>query len=173
MSKWTEFKGGAKFRLIEARNKHSIEQLQDDDTTQPFVFHTQPFTLQQKSGRKFYDAFYEYARGIWTGDELDFFPKYYKEFCQEILSNKVTAEELAEVEEAKKKASEKRTQKAFDRHYEDLYSQFRGYMEIYGKSALELVVATSRCLVADSVREVIRAFVGYFQTITGSMSTME
>lgn len=171
MSKWTQFKSGASFRLIEAKNKYSIEQLQMDGTTQLFIFHTQPFTLQQKSGTKFYDAFYEYAKGIWTGDELDFFAKYYKEFCQELITNRVTAKELEEVEEAKKKASEQKTQKIHDKYYEDLYSQFRVYMELFDKTALELVVATSRCLVADSVREVVRAFVGYFQTINGIKAT--
>ena len=170
MSQWTQFRSGAKFRLIEARNKYSIEMLQDN-TPQLFVFHTQPFTLQQKSGTKYYDAFYEYARGIWTGDELDFFGKYYKEFCQELITNRVTAKELEEVEEAKKKASEQKTQKIHDKYYEDLYSQFRVYMEIFDKTALELIVATSRCLVADSVREVVRAFVGYFQTINGIKAT--
>ena len=44
-------------------------------------------------------------------------------------------------------------------------------MEMFEKSALELVVSVSRCLVADSVREVVRAFVGYFQTITGIKAT--
>ena len=169
--RWTEFKGGGKFRLIEAKNKYSVELLQDDGSTQLFVFHTQPFTLQQKQGTKFYDAFYDYARGRWTGDELDFFAKYYKEFCQELITNRVTQDELNQISDAKKKASEKNAQRLHDKHYEDLYSQFRIYMEMFEKSALELVVSVSRCLVADSVREVVRAFVGYFQTITGIKAT--
>lgn len=171
MSEWTEFKGGAKFRLIENRNKYSIEQLQDDGSTQIFVFHTQPFTLQQSESTKFYKAFYEYARGLWTGDELDFFPKYYKEFSKELLDNRVTQEELDRVKEAKEKAHQEKSQKIYDRFYESLYAEFQMYMQKYGKSALELVVSCSRCLVADSVREVVRAFVGYFQTINGIKAT--
>lgn len=171
LSEWTEFKKGAKFRLIEAKNKYSIEQLQDDGSAQIFAFHTQPFTLQQKAGTKFYELFYDYAKGIWTGDELDFFPKYYKEFSQELLNNKITQEEIDKINDAKEKASQEKSQKYFDKHYESLYSEFKMYMQKYEKSALELVVSCSRCLVADSVREVVRAFVGYFQTINGIKAT--
>lgn len=171
MSEWTEFKSGAKFRLIEAKNKYSIEQLQEDGSTQLFVFHTQPFTIQQKAGTKFYDAFYEYARGLWTGDELDFFSKYYKQFSKELLDNRITQEEIDRVNEAKEKAHQEKSQKLYDRYYESLYAEFRMYMQKYDLSALNLVVSCSRCLVADSVREVVRAFVGYFQTINGIKAT--
>lgn len=170
-NEWTEFKNGAKFRLIENKNKYSIEQLQEDGTTQIFVFHTQPFTLQQSESTKYYKAFYEYARGIWTGEELDSFPRYYKQFSKELLDNKVTQDELDRVEEAKRKASEEKSQKIYDRYYESLYAEFDMYRQKYDKSALELVVSCSRCLVADSVREVVRAFVGYFQTINGIKAT--
>ena len=113
---WVEFKNGAKFRLIEAKNRYSIEQLQEDGTTLLFVFHTQPFTLQQKSGSKYYDAFYDYARGSWTGEELDSFGRYYKEFCQELISHRVTANELEEIAEKKKKASEEKAQSYYDNY---------------------------------------------------------
>ena len=170
MSEWTEFKNGAKFRLVEKKNDHRIE-INENGSALLFISHTRPFTLQQKSGTTYYDHFYKYARSVWIGDELDFFDKYYKEFCHELLVNRVTAEELEKVEETKKIALEEKAQKSHNRFYEDLYSQFRGYMELYDKSALELVVSTARCLVADSVREVIRAFVGYFQTIVGIKAT--
>ena len=171
MGKWTEFKNGAKFRLIESNNRHTIEQLQDDGSALMFVFHNKPFTLQQNEASTYYKAFYDYAKGIWTGEELDSFRRYYKEFSQELITNRVTGEEIEQMEEAKKKASQENTQKAYDKYYEDLYAQFRTYMQIFDKSALELVVSTARCLVADSVREVIRAFVGYFQTIVGIKAT--
>lgn len=170
MNGWTEFKNGAKFRLIVNGNKATVEQLRDNGS-EIFVYHNQPFTLQQKPGTKFYDAFYDYARGIWTGEELDSFPRYYKSFCNELIENKVLQEELDRVAEAKKKASEEKSQKLHDKYYEDLYSEFKMYMTKYNKSALELVVSCSRCLVADSVREVVRAFVGYFQTINGIKAT--
>ena len=169
--KWVEFKKGAKFRLIEANNKHSIEQLQSDGSALTFVFHNKPFTLQQSESNSYYKAFYDYAKSIWTGDELDGFNKYYKQFSQELIVKRVTADELSKVEEAKKKASAENTQKSYDQYYEYQYTEFRRYMEKFDKSPLELVVSTARCLVADSVREVVRAFVGYFQTITGIKAT--
>ena len=171
MSKWTEFRNGAKFRLIEAKNRYTIEQLQDNGSALTFVFHTKPFTLQQNETSTYYKAFYDYAKGIWTGEELDGFKRYYKEFSQELIINRVTADELAKVEEAKKKASAENTQKSYNQYYEYQYTEFRRYMERFDKSPLELVVSTARCLVADSVREVVRAFVGYFQTITGIKAT--
>jgi len=171
MSGWTEFKGGRKFRLIVNGTKCSVEQLMDNGSAEIFVYHNQPFTLQQKAGSKFYDGFYEYARGIWTGEELDSFPRYYKSFCNDLIENKVLKEELDKVAEAKRKASQEKSQKLHDKYYEDLYGEFRMYMAKYEKTALELVVSCSRCLVADSVREVVRAFVGYFQTINGIKAT--
>ena len=171
MSKWTEFRNGAKFRLVEAKNRYTIEQLQDDKSILTFYFHNKPFTLQQNESNSYYKAFYEYARGIWTGEELDSFKRYYKEFSQELIVNRVTADELAQMEEAKKKASAENTQKSYNQYYEYQYTQFRRFMERFDKSPLELVVSTARCLVADSVREVVRAFVGYFQTITGIKAT--
>lgn len=171
MSGWTEFKGGAKFRLVVNGNKYTVEQLMDNGSPEIFVYHNQPFTLQQRSGSKFYENFYGYARRIWTGEELDSFPRYYNEFCRELIQNKVLQEELDKVEEAKKKASQEKSKKIHDKYYEDLYSEFRMYMSKYEKSALELIVSCSRCLVADSVREVVRAFVGYFQTINGIKAT--
>ena len=167
---WVEFKNGGKFRLLDKGNKFLVELLQGD-TPQEFIFHNQPFTLLQNEQNKYYKSFYEYARSIWTGDELDGFKKYYREFCKELLDNKVTSDELAKIEEAKKKASEEKSQKSYDKYYEYQYAEFKMHMDRFGLDALELIVATSRCLVADSVREVVRAFVGYFQTITGIKAT--
>lgn len=167
---WVEFKNGEKFRLLDKGNKFIIE-VQRDDSAQEFIYHTQPFTLSQNEQNKYYKAFYDYARGIWTGEELDSFKRYYRDFCQELISNKITSEEIEQIEEAKRKAKLKNTQKSYDKYYEYQYSNFKMNMQKFKKSPLELIVATSRCLVADSVREVVRAFVGYFQTITGIKAT--
>ena len=167
---WVEFKNGERFQLIDKGNKFIIE-VQRDNSAQEFIYHTQPFTLSQNEQNKYYKAFYEYARGIWTGEELDSFKRYYKAFSEELIKNKVSSEEIEKIEEAKKKAKLENTQKSFDKYYEYQYANFKMNMQKFDKTPLELVVATSRCLVADSVREVVRAFVGYFQTITGIKAT--
>lgn len=51
--------------------------------------------------------------------------------------------------------------------YTNLYSRFNGYLEKYDKTPLELIVATSHCLGVGSPREIVRAFLGYFQTVSG------
>lgn len=167
---WVEFRNGDRFQLIVDGRHNTIEKLVDN-TPQNFAYHNQPFTLQQNEQSKFYKAFYDYANGIWTGNELQGFKEYYQEFCEKLIANQVTGDELKEKEEAKKKASEDKAQKSYDKYYEYLYADFKRNMERFDMSPLELVVSVSRCLVADSVREVVRAFVGYFQTINGIKAT--
>ena len=67
------------------------------------------------------------------------------EIGQELLDNKVTSDELAKIEEAKKKASEEKSQKSYDKYYEYQYAEFKMHMDRFGLDALELIVATSRC----------------------------
>ena len=114
---WVEFKNGEKFRLLDKGNKFIIE-VQKDNSAQEFIYHTQPFTLSQNEQNKYYKAFYDYARGIWTGEDLDFFSKYYKQFCQELIDKKITSDEIAKREDAKKKAQVENTQKSYERYYE-------------------------------------------------------
>ena len=171
MSEWVEFKDCGKFRLVEGRNKYTIETLLENKSTQPFVFHDKPFTLAQKKGTRFYDAFHGLAESVWSYQDVKNFDEIYKEFCQDILENKVSADELAQIEENKKQAEAENTQNYHKQYYEKRYSEFRDYMMEYDMSALELIVATSRCLCADSVREVVRAFIGYFQTVNGFKGT--
>ena len=167
---WVDFKGNAQFRLIEAKNKYTIEMLQND-TVLPFATHKEPFTPYLKQGTKFYDAFHLFAEDNWSYQDVQSFDQIFREFAVELLNNRVTAEELEAIEEKKKQASEKKSQNLHNRYYESLYSEFRIYQEMFNMSPLELVVSCSRCLVADSVREVVRAFVGYFQTINNIKAT--
>lgn len=64
-------------------------------------------------------------------------------------------------EEAKKK----------DEKYTNLYARFNGFLEKYDKTALEMIVAVSHCLGVGSPREIVRAFLGYFQTVAGFKGT--
>lgn len=167
---WIEF-GNSKFRLIEGRNKYTVEMLQNDMVL-PFATHKEPFTPYLKQGTKFYDAFHTFAEeDNWSYQDVQNFDAIFREFAVELLKNKVTAEEIEAIEESRKKAQEKKSQNLNERYYESLYSEFRIYQEMFNMSPLELVVSCSRCLVADSVREVIRAFVGYFQTINNIKAT--
>lgn len=172
MSEWVEFKDCGKFRLVEAKNKYTIETLQENGKPLIFAFHDKPFTLAQKTGTKFYDAFHSLAEDVWTYKDVENrFDEVYKEFCKDILENKVSADELNRIEENKKKAEAENTQNHYKHYYEKQYAGFKDYMMEYELSPLELVVATSRCLCADSVREVVRAFIGYFQTVNGFKGT--
>lgn len=171
MSEWIEFKDCGKFRLVEGKNKYTVEALQENNKPLIFVFHDKPFTLAQKQGTKFYDAFHTLAEDVWSYKDVQNFDEIYKQFCKDILENKVSADELAQIEANKKQAEAKNTQNYHKQYYEKKYSEFRDYMMEYDLSALELVVATSRCLCADSVREVVRAFIGYFQTVNGFKGT--
>lgn len=167
---WIEFNGCGCFRLVEAKNKYTVEQKQDDDIL-PFAFHKEPFTPYLKQGTKFYDAFYKFAENNWSAKDFKQFDELFVEFGLELLKNRVTAEELEQKKEMLKQSAEQRTQNLNKTYYEDRYSEFRDYMAVYGYSPLELVVSTARCLCADSVREVVRAFIGYFQTVNGFKGT--
>lgn len=167
---WIEF-GNSKFRLIEAKNKYTIEMLQNDMVL-PFATHKEPFTPYLKQGTKFYDAFHTFAEeDNWSYQDVQNFDSIFREFAVELLNNRVTADELEAKEQKKKIASEQKSRNLNERYYESLYSEFRIYQEMFNMSPLELVVSCSRCLVADSVREVIRAFVGYFQTVNNIKAT--
>ena len=171
MGEWTEFEGHGKFRLIESPNKYLVEEMKENGQIVPFQQHKDPFTPYLKQGTKFYDAFHEFANVVLTGEQMGEFPKIFRKFAYELLENRVTAEELAQNDELKQQAVAHDIKKSRENYYELKYSEFRDYMIEYNMSALELVVATSRCLCADSVREVIRAFIGYFQTVNGFKGT--
>lgn len=53
-----------------------------------------------------------------------------------------------------------------DEKYTNLYARFNGFLEKYEKTPLEMIVAVSHCLGVGSPREIVRAFLGYFQTIS-------
>ena len=170
MSEWIAFNDCGQFRLIESKNRYTIVQIVDGDE-QVVASHREPFTPYLKQGTKFYDALHTFAENNWSAKDFKNFQEFFVDFAQELISNRITQDEIDKIEDAKKKASEENSQKFFDRYYESLYSEFKMYMQKYEKSALELVVSCSRCLVADSVREVVRAFVGYFQTINNIKAT--
>ena len=62
-------------------------------------------------------------------------------------------------------------QKKLEDKYTDLYSSFNSYCQKYELSPLELIVSVSHCLGVGSTRDIIRAFLGYFQTISSFKGT--
>ena len=62
-------------------------------------------------------------------------------------------------------------QKKLDEKYTDLYSSFNSYCEKYELTPLGLIVSVSHCLGVGNPREIIRAFLGYFQTVSSFKGT--
>ena len=62
-------------------------------------------------------------------------------------------------------------QKQIDDKYTNLYSSFNSYCEKYELTPLGLIVSVSHCLGVGNPREIVRAFLGYFQTACGFKGT--
>lgn len=71
------------------------------------------------------------------------------------------------VKENEAKALIREREKRIDEKYTNAYARFNAYLEKYEMTPLELIVATSHCLGVGSPREIVRAFLGYFQTVSG------
>lgn len=61
--------------------------------------------------------------------------------------------------------------KEIEDKYTDLYTDFQFFLEEYDLTPLELIVATTHCLGVGKPREIVRAFLGYFQTVAGYKGT--
>ena len=80
------------------------------------------------------------------------------------------------VDEDKIQSLEKENQlreleRQIDEKYTNQYARFNAFLEKYEMTALEMIVAVSHCLGVGSPREIVRAFLGYFQTIAGFKGT--
>ena len=62
-------------------------------------------------------------------------------------------------------------EKEIEAKYVDLYTDFQFFLKEYDMTALELIVATTHCLGVGKPREIVRAFLGYFQTYVGYKGT--
>lgn len=62
-------------------------------------------------------------------------------------------------------------EKEIEQKYVDLYTDFEFYLSEYNMSALELIVSVTHCLGVGKPREIVRAFLGYFQTYVGYKGT--
>ena len=62
-------------------------------------------------------------------------------------------------------------EKQVEEKYVDLYTDFNYWLKEYDMSALELIVGVTHCLGVGKPREIVRAFLGYFQTYVGYKGT--
>lgn len=63
------------------------------------------------------------------------------------------------------------SERKIDEKYTDLYTSFCFFLKEYDMTPLELIVATTHCLGVGKPREIVRAFIGYFQTFVGYKGT--
>jgi len=109
-------------------------------------------------------------------DIIKYLTDYSKEKQKEIftqiknqLENNIVDEDKVKENEALQQSRE--AEKRRDEKYTDLYARFNGFLEKYDKTPLEMIVAVTHCLGVGSPREIVRAFLGYFQTIAGFKGT--
>ena len=86
----------------------------------------------------------------------------------ELEKNIVDEDKIAVLERENQLREE---QNRLNEKYTNLYAQFKAFLEKYDMSALELIVSVSHCLGVKSAREIVRAFLGYFETISGFKGT--
>lgn len=60
---------------------------------------------------------------------------------------------------------------ALEEKYVNLYTDFQFFLKEYDLTPLELIVAVTHCLGVGKPREIVRAFLGYFQTVVGYKGT--
>lgn len=102
----------------------------------------------------------------------DVAPKMLDDKIREIkntLEESVVDEDNIKNNEAQRKESS--YLKQIEDKYVDLYSSFNAYCEKYELSPLGLIVSVAHCLGVGNPREIVRAFIGYFQTISGFKGT--
>ena len=176
--KWVEF-SGTKIRYVEYNNKlHTLEKLADDNTVINLANSDKPLSTTFNVNSNFGKALYEVAKSNPELEKLGLVPDYNSfledtapTWAEELIKNKVTSKDLSDAERLENDREARVKSDKEHLLYETYYAEFRNYMMEFDLSPLELIVSVSRCLVADSVREVIRAFVGYFQTINGFKAT--
>ena len=86
-----------------------------------------------------------------------------------LLEENIIDEEALHNNEAYLQESQRN--KELEEKYTDLYSSFNAYCEKYELTPLGLIVSVSHCLGVGNPREIVRAFLGYFQTACGFKGT--
>lgn len=158
---WVDI-NGTKLKYIEGNGFYSIVKMNDDGETIPFASARSPLSTNLSSNSTFYKALYNLRPAKYSDDYFssDLLPQW----VEELFKNKTTEEEQAIEEEKKNELAQQKEQKELSEKYGELHAVFDYYCRKNNMTPLEFIVSVSRCLCADSVREVVRAFVGFFLT---------
>lgn len=172
--KWTEIEG-VQLKYVESPNVNWIIGLDENGEEITHVQSKSPLTTTLSSNSQYYNFFKRLKVSSLPADasidEKSFASNTIPEWVQLLLKNKTTEEEQQLQEEFKEAELEKKQRKELSEHYDLLKAEFDYYLEEFDMTPLEFIVSVSRCLCADSVREVIRAFVGFFLTYKGFRAT--
>ena len=158
---WVKVVDGVEVRCVKASNTnkpYKYERKIDDEVIVIDASNNSPTEMTYRS--ELYSEIVKYL--------TDFSKDKQKEIFTEIknsLAKNIVDEDKVKENEAKAKLREE--EKRRDEKYTNLYARFNGYLEQYDKTPLEMIVATSHCLGVGSPREIVRAFLGYFQTVSG------
>ena len=90
------------------------------------------------------------------------------EVKNELEDKMLSAEELERKESADRK---KKHQKELDEHYARLYTDFKRFCDQDGNTPLEEIIAICDCLGVGEPKELVKAFLGFFQTVVGIKAT--
>lgn len=164
---WVEIKD-KKLRYIEDGQLCSIVGLNEKGETVPLASSRTPLTTTLSSNSSYYRFFKnlmlkELPKGVKL-DEGEFSSEIIPEWVEKLIANKVTSEDLSMQNEIQDAEAERKRQKELTEKYIELKAEFDYYLKEYGLNPLQFIVSVARCLCADSVREVIRAFIGFFLT---------
>ena len=166
---WIEIIGGVELqctRYFKGKDeKFKYEQLKDDDSV--ILFHSS----QSPTASRDLNSWLKKHLERYIGESEDLYGSVDEAIVQ--IKNTLEKNILDEGEQANNEAylQESEYQKKLDEKYTDLYSSFNSYCEKYGLSPLGLIVSVTHCLGVGSSREIVRAFLGYFQTAAGFKGT--
>lgn len=166
--KWVEIEG-QKFRYVETSNLNWISGLDDNGEETTYVQSPSPLTLVLSPNSPYFKFFKSFKKSEHTDEHFssEILPKWIKN----LLANKTTEEEQLKEKESALAALEKKQRAELEHTYDTKNAEFEYYLKEYDMTPLEFIVSVARCLCADSVREVIRAFIGFFLTYKGFRAT--
>ena len=172
--KWVEI-NGQKIRYEESQKVNWIIGLDENGEEIAHVSSDKPLTTTLSSNSQYYSFFKDLMiRSLPKGMKLDteeFSSEIIPSWVQELLKNKTTEKDREEIEEHSAQENEQKKRRELSEEYDKLKAEFDYYLEEYNMTPLEFIVSVARCLCADSVREVIRAFIGFFLTYKGFRAT--
>ena len=172
--KWVDL-NGKKVRYIESSKINWIVGLDDNGEEIPIVQSKSPLTTTLSSSSQYYKFFKDiFTKTLPQGVEVKsetFSSNVVPEWATELLKNKTSEEEMELEQERRDKELLLEQERELSEKYMYAKAEFDDYLQEFNMTPLEFVVSVARCLCADSVREVVRAFIGFFLTYKGFKAT--